>query len=160
METLLKLRKSKTNYEAEAFEWFFSEFLECVCGKRVWGLQKYQQHISTTRDRDTGNMIVTISDEAFALLLIDNYRDKWISKFEASRRGELHRPGEKIPGKYTNSKLGNTEYAGWTEEGHQQFNKYFDIVEEDRLKDREKRNEMEELFLEHMRNSDNGQKKS
>ena len=80
-----KLRQSETEEELEAFEWFFGDFMECVCGKRIWGIQKYQELISKARDKETGGIIVTISDEAFGLLLIDNYRAKWISKVEAAR---------------------------------------------------------------------------
>jgi hypothetical protein len=157
-EIFLKLRQSETEEELEAFEWFFGDFMECVCGKRIWGIQKYQELISKARDKETGGIIVTISDEAFGLLLIDNYRAKWISKVEAARRGEVPRSGERLPGKYTNSKLGNSEYAGWTIQGTNKFNRYFDHVVEDRKEAMRTGNLREEEFLQHMRSTDKGKR--
>jgi len=36
----------------EAVFWFYKDFLECVCGKKVWGVQKYEQAISEARVED------------------------------------------------------------------------------------------------------------
>jgi hypothetical protein len=41
VEELCKLRRSTTEREKQAFYWFFSTFLECVCGKKAWGKLKY-----------------------------------------------------------------------------------------------------------------------
>jgi hypothetical protein len=151
METLLKLRISETEEELEAFHWFFGDFMECVCAKRVWGIQKYQEVISKANDPETGFMIVTTSDEAFGLLMIENYRDKWIRKAEAAKKGEVPRSGERFPEKYTNSKLGNSQYAGWTKKGLDKFNLFFDLVGDDRREAMAHGNVLEENFLTQMR---------
>ena len=77
IEELCKLRRAETEREQEAFFWFFGEFLECVCGARHWGKQKEYQLISKATLIGTREKIVTKSDEAFALLLYENYIDKW-----------------------------------------------------------------------------------
>jgi hypothetical protein len=40
VEELYKLRRSTTEREKHAFYWFFSTFLECICGKKAWGSAK------------------------------------------------------------------------------------------------------------------------
>jgi hypothetical protein len=56
--------------------------LECVAGTRGWGKEKYFQTVSKAVDRETNDILVTASDEAFALLMLENYRDKWILRYE------------------------------------------------------------------------------
>ena len=63
----------------KAFSWFFDSFLECVCGATAWNNAKIKQLVSETRD-PSGSKIVSVDDEAFALLLIDNYLEKWITR--------------------------------------------------------------------------------
>jgi hypothetical protein len=78
IEELCKLGRAETKREMEAFFWFFGEFLKSVCaGARQWGKQKERQLISNATLIGTREKIVTKSDEAFALLLYENYIDKW-----------------------------------------------------------------------------------
>lgn len=131
METLCKLRQSRTADEKEAFLWFAGELLECVSGKRAWGARKkYKATISEAKSNETGESIVTISDEAFALLMYENYMDKWIERYHDEKRGE---PGKKrIAGRYTKSSIGYCEYGGWSEDGVLRFNELCKMVQEDR----------------------------
>ena len=62
--------------EKHAFFWFFNAFFECVCGANIWGTAKTTQLVSAARETN-GSKIVSISDEAIGLLLIDNYFEKW-----------------------------------------------------------------------------------
>ena len=108
-----KLRQSQTPEEKEAFLWFANSLLvECVCGKIAWGSKKkYQSRISDAKYDNTNESIVTVSDEAFVLLIYENYIDKWITRY--------HRPpppgvkGSKIMGKYTRCIIGYSEVFGW-----------------------------------------------
>jgi hypothetical protein len=131
IKTLMTLRRAVTDDEKTAIQWFFAEFMECVCGKRVWGKQKYSQLISEAVSLDTGELILTISDEAFGLLLIDNYMGKWVKKFHIQRKGILHRSG-RLDGLYTAATKGNSAFGGWTRQGRHQFNLYCRLVQEDR----------------------------
>ena len=128
---LCKLRQSQTLEEKEAFLWFTDSLLGCVCRKIAWGAKKkYQSRKSDAKYDNINKSIVTISDEAFALLLYENYIDKWITRY--------HNPpppgvkGSKIMGKYTRSSIGYSEYGGWSEEGVIWFNEICSIVVEDR----------------------------
>ena len=138
MDRLTKLRRAETQEEIDAGNWFFGEFLECVAGKRGWGKQKYFQKISTAVDRDTNEALVTVSDEAFALLMLENYREKWLLRYKeacssaAARRGSMDK-NKRIDGKYTSSINGHTEFGGWNKRGIRKFNYYCRLVEQDRL---------------------------
>jgi hypothetical protein len=79
MDELIKLRRAKTERELQAFYWFFGTFLECVCRRRYWGKQKVNELISEAREPGGRGKVVTKSDEEFALLLFENYIDKWRS---------------------------------------------------------------------------------
>ena len=75
IDEICKLRRATTDRERRAFFWFFDSFLECVCGARYWRKAKVLMLVSDAAD--DGRKLVTKSDEAFGLLLIDNYIDKW-----------------------------------------------------------------------------------
>jgi hypothetical protein len=71
LDEFCKLRRTTTDRERKAFFWFFFDsFLECVCGASVWNNSKTKQLVSEARD-PSGSKVVSVSDEAFALLLID-----------------------------------------------------------------------------------------
>ena len=79
---LCKLRQSQTLEEKEAFLWFTDSLLECVCWKIAWGAKKkYRSRISDAKYDNTNESIVTVSDEAFALLFYENYINKWITRY-------------------------------------------------------------------------------
>ena len=131
MDTLCKLCQSRTDEEKEAFLWFAGELLECVCGKRAWGTRKkYRATTSDATANDTGKFVVTVLDEAFALLLYDAYIHKWIKRYHEDRRGEPR--SKRIVGKYTHTDGASTEYGGWGEEGIHRFNQLCEMVQEDR----------------------------
>jgi hypothetical protein len=79
MDEVSKLRRPSTDRKQKTFFWFFGMFLECVSGKSCWGGKKSLKLVSKTKDQDGSgrNHVVTKSDEAFALLIFENYKDKW-----------------------------------------------------------------------------------
>ena len=89
-EEFCKLRRSTSEREKTAFFWFFNNFLECVCGANVWRNAKTTQLVSGARVSN-GSKIVNVSDEAFGLLLIDNYLEKWkvLAEEEAAGTGPI-----------------------------------------------------------------------
>ena len=80
---------------------------------------------------------VTVSDEALALLAIDNGEFVW----EAQELG-----GGDVPeAKYTNKRANRRVQAGWSQEGRARFNLYFDMVAQHRSEN--KRNKLEDEYL-------------
>jgi hypothetical protein len=90
--------------------------------------------------------MVTKSDEAFALLIFENYIDKWATSTpdgsehderipgggepEVSVHGKRKQP--RLRGKYTHKKSGHCKYGGWSREGISRFNDLYNLVHEDR----------------------------
>jgi hypothetical protein len=130
-----KLRRATTEREKNAFFWFFDTFLECVCGARQWRNAKKTTLVSKAGD-GRGGKLVTKSDEAFGLLLIDNYMEKWVTVLaeeEKARANEVannhdvdntarqvgtngnrqkKKAAAKIPGRYTAKKMGTASMVG------------------------------------------------
>jgi hypothetical protein len=154
MEELCKLRRATTDRERKAFFWFYDSFLECVCGAGSWRTGKKTSLVSEARDGDNSK-IVSISDEAFGLLLIDNYLDKW--KIKAANvtagnesvdstepvndnntteaeadGGQKKKKISRLPGKFTEKQSGKCKYSGWSHEGMKRFNELHQMVKEDR----------------------------
>jgi hypothetical protein len=47
----------------KAIFWFFGTFMECVCGRRIWGKQKEYELVSkATEEGGRGKFLVTNSD--------------------------------------------------------------------------------------------------
>lgn len=154
LETFCKLRRAQTADEVKAFNWFFGEFMDCVSGKRVWSRHKYHTLISEAVNRDTGVQIITVSDEAFGLLLLENYMEKWKRKFVAKANGVVLE--KKLDGKFTASTKGNFVFGGWSKAGQKQFNFYVNMVKADRSGAGAR--QMETNFLSHMQHTPIGRK--
>ena len=118
----------ETEREEDAFFWFFGTFfLACVVGSCKWGVRKQCQLISeaTMRDIDLAKL-VTKSDEVFALLMHENYINKWRRKQgnnEQSNKDEWPaesvQGGKKvIQGKFTIlNTSGTCKYGWWSHAG-------------------------------------------
>lgn len=88
----------------QPFWLFFDRLIASVAGKKIW----------TNRDKvgesiTIGNKI-SIVDEAFTILAIENYWPKWFSNH-----------GIKGPAKWTDSRQGNSQYMGWHEDAYKRF---------------------------------------
>jgi hypothetical protein len=166
-----KLRRATTDREREAFLWFFQTFLECVCGTSAWNSAKTKQLISDARD-PSGSKIVSVSDEAFALLLLDNYLEKWKIRADEADAARIEPVGDgaagmttaegenarrkliKTAGKYTAKAQGQCKWGGWSSEGIQQFNNLRKLVKADREADKnceEEPRRMEKLLMNYCR---------
>jgi hypothetical protein len=112
---LMKLRQDKHG----AYTFFAEHIINCVSGKKNW---KQKQFETSMREGSTA------TDEAFAILLLENGRDKW----EAMARSENGKSTE--PTKYTRTKKegGTRKYEGWSDEGLERFNELLGLVQSDR----------------------------
>ncbi len=112
---------------------------------------------------------MSISDEA--LLLIDNYFEKWqilakgdVEDTEPSQEAETgtgrgkKKANSRRPGKYTKKALGHCKYGGWNSNGIQQFNALRKLVEQDRVCPQAE--QMEKELLAFCRISAGGKKKA
>lgn len=112
----------------DTFTWFAFKFLECVAGVNAWKRRKMKVTVSAF-DPTTKCPYVSISDEAFALLLLDNYLVKWKYRWQCEQDNKQYK---RQPGRYTSSNAGHVEFGGWTNEGIMRFNELVEIVRTDR----------------------------
>ncbi len=138
----------RRNYEVARV--FFNYFLPSVVGKATWKKEATQKRVSD---------IATVSDEALALLLLENSRETWLACYlkERKKKTIVLRSGEdggyeetgigshdqeeqeegggqeSIPlRKYTANSRNARRYGGWTQEGRARFNLLCKIVAADR----------------------------
>jgi hypothetical protein len=93
----------KANFEP--FWVFFDRLIASVAGKKVWmNRNKVGEPISTGKK-------ISITDEAFTILAIQNYWPTWFGD-----------PlGVKTPALWTDSRQGNSQYMGWHEDAYTRF---------------------------------------
>ncbi len=138
MEDFLKGRSHVVAYTV-----FFDHFVPCALKKTEW---ERRIAISGTHTESTDNFLSTVSDEAFALLLLENSYDRWFDLYTNNDGGVMQQRGVKerrfesdVPPLYTRggikyqnyqSKLG--EKKGWSDDGIIRFNELYEMVKRDR----------------------------
>jgi hypothetical protein len=140
MEEFLEGRENE-----EAYTEFYERFLPCATMKMSWD----RRIVVATSARSIGKdqqSLCTSSDEAYALLLLENSYDRWLDIFARSppggtrqRRGESGRIFESDTPtlytrggiKYEKTKLPD-EGKGWTGKGIRRYNELFQQVKQDR----------------------------
>ena len=110
------------NLQEQAFTFLVEHLLGHVIGKREWDMKKCFHMVSDH---------VSISDEAYTLLLLENVYEKWL------KIKQHQQPGEKrtiVKGKYTDPEKGasNEKYKGWTVDGIQRYNQLYQKVQHNR----------------------------
>jgi len=126
-----------------AYTTFFDKFLPCATKKTLWETQI--ERVASDLDATKVPSICTVSDEAFALLLLENSFDRWVDlhirhKGASGQRRGLQGRGLKsdVPPLYTRGgiKFEQAEMQkmekGWSAEGRLRFNVLWDQVVQDR----------------------------
>ena len=105
----MNLRKNKNN----GYYFFYDCILRCVVAKMKWKkLVRKNLPISS---------LITVSDEAFALLVLENGWEKWKQHYENKLQDVKEK--KKIKSLYTNDERdGNSSFDGWKPEGLERFN--------------------------------------
>ncbi len=127
----------------EAYTAFFDHFVPCATKKTLWD-RRIAKAMSNSASKKCQNLC-TISDEAFALLLLENSFDRWLDIFLNNKGPVMQRRGIKqrafqsdVPTLYTRGgiKYDKTDVTqsvkGWSDEGIARFNELFDQVKKDR----------------------------
>ena len=129
------IQKGRRNKELYCI--FFDRFLPCVVKKSV-----FEHQVSVAKSDST---LCTVSDEAFALLLLENSWKRWVDIYRLQKgevtpkRGQKRREFESdVPTKYTkggiiyDKTVKINDPKGWSAEGIQRFNELYDLVKIDR----------------------------
>jgi hypothetical protein len=124
MDDFLKLHKG-----GNAYGLFVTQFVRRVVGDAIWKKTASKKLISA---------FVTKSDEAFALLTIENQYERWSYMYENHDNADKERNAP--PALYTNSgKIAggrgtNRKHDGWSRDGLDRFNMLHELVTRDRAR--------------------------
>ncbi len=83
----------KGREKVEAYRTFFDVFLPCATKKTNWERQISRGDPNDERIEDM--ILCTVSDEAFALLLLENSYDRWCDLYFNNKGALLQRRGKK-----------------------------------------------------------------
>jgi hypothetical protein len=111
------------------YQWFRKHLLPCVVGAKLW----HKKH-----NKELIGAIATCSDEAFALLTLEHYHERWmaLARWHVDNAKVAHKDKapKHIPGLLcTNSSLGKKNgcshcLQGWASEGYLPFNELYMLV--------------------------------
>jgi len=114
LEEILKLRQSPRNNNNTPFTFIVEHLAGAVIGQRKWKTGRCYSPLSIS---------MSVSDEAFMLLILENQYDMW-------KDAETTRVGR---GKYTEN-APNKKFCGWSNDGMRRFNQLLAQVRENRNK--------------------------
>jgi hypothetical protein len=109
--------------DAETFAIFCNAFLSCTVGKVTYKERVMEERISS---------FVTISDEAYTLLYLENCYDRWLAEANGSEK-QTH--PEK---KWTSAPQSATLYKGWDEAGIHRYNDLVSSITDQRKEEETK----------------------
>lgn len=103
--------------------WYFDRWLPIVAKKEFYGedIRYYQQYTAKMNVNGKQKVAVTVTSEAFGLVMLENCRDKWLNIFELKKKD----PKAKIPSKkedtdydkykakWSDGKCGQVHFGGW-----------------------------------------------
>ena len=129
------LRENPNN----AYYFFYDCILRCVIGKQEWKrLIRLNKPISK---------VVSVSDEAFALLVLENSWLRW--KYIFDHNIQDFKDKKKVKARYTKDiREGNASFDGWTVKGLQKYNKLICKV----MKDRKDNAKFDSTYIQNLTN--------
>ena len=130
-------RDVETDREYEVFVFYCEELLGKMVGAIEWSPQiRCFTTISAALRQGYKDMpLISPSDEAFAVLVVDNCLGRWNKEARKSAEKPTKDPNEKkknVDGKYTTASAGQVMFGGWTEKGLAMFNKLQQMAKEAR----------------------------
>jgi hypothetical protein len=101
----------------EIYTWFYDHVLSHVSGRKNW--KKFEWTL-------LGTKMATVSDEAMALLLLDNSWKRWKDKAEGKSKDEWEAP------KYTLTEKGSNTTKKWSAKGMERYNELYEDIKVER----------------------------
>ena len=113
--------------------WYVDRYLPVAAGNEYWSDQiRYYKLLTDTcrlpNAAEENKVLVTVSSEAFGLLILDNCRDKWLKIFklkeEKGKGAKIPTSGEEAAeykAKWTKDRQGRVKFGGWDEDGYERF---------------------------------------
>ena len=117
----------------QLYLWYYDEYLTHTLPKEFWGddIRFYNLLTDTINIGGKDRVLVTVSSEAFGLLMYENCREKWIEyvKFKEKHGKKAKIPTGKEPeaekhlAKWSDGKEGQVKYGGWKDEAYDRYEK-------------------------------------
>ena len=152
----------KYEKQLELLTWYLDVFLPCAVGLEFWGQNVRPFKLMTDKAEVPGDpsgkkrVLVTITSEAFALVIFANCRDKWIADFDyraSNKRAKIpkynkHDPDtHKYQNKWSSSRTGQVQGGGWDKEALECLNKCIKSIQAWREAEAEGGNRMHKLGM-------------
>jgi hypothetical protein len=131
MRNMLAMRKLGNNTVNEAYLYFCEKFLKYVVGVQSFN-RAWKKNVPISE-------MATPTDEALALLLLENSHLRWSAEFAKAERGEVIAKEDKTLPMPLYTRLNGSQggftrkYCGWSENGIARFNELYEMVKKDRL---------------------------
>jgi hypothetical protein len=131
LESISSMRK-----EPEQYAYYCVHFIPSLVGDRNWTkLCRTRMGVKETFDK-----MVTVSDEAFGLLILENYWDRWVAEWEEKRQAaEDGRDAsfKNLPRtKYSENNPDVKKFGGWRR-GGRRYNDLYNLVKLSRSSEEE-----------------------
>lgn len=147
---MLLLRRLINNSPNEDYVFFCLRFLKCIVGVSTfnagWNAHKRLSELATP------------SDEALALLILENSEARWSQEFDLEPSAAVEAKTLLPKAKYTSSGRNGSmkgftkKFSGWSAKGIERFNELLKLVKEDRIAN----GEWFDFILEERRREQNG----
>jgi hypothetical protein len=125
IDIITNVRGMAVDDDKEAFFIFFDVLVPAVAGRKIWTeRQKAVRLISESKK------IVSVLDEAYTILALENYWERWLVGATA---------------KWTDSRQGNYQYMGWADAAYTRFDQLCTLLQAQRQNEVNK--ELERAFL-------------
>jgi hypothetical protein len=139
-------RSVVTPEEYDVFVFYCEELLSKMVGVSEWNKKTFCfVTISDAIRQNTKIPLISSSDEAFAVLLVDNCIGRWTeemqeedarAKEQAKKKDDKDKTAPELPvkrepkvGKYTSSTTGQAKYGGWNQDGLKYYNRLKNLNE-------------------------------
>ena len=149
------------NADARTFLlWYYERYLPVVAGKPYWSDDiKYYKLPTDTQDIGGKQKVhVTVTSEAFGLLVWENCFAKWKKIFDLKaddEEAEVPRGNtdnaKDYTGKWSDANCGQQKFGGWHQDAYDYFEKMITFVEDWRKKDEENDKVLQKYWLKAMR---------
>ena len=126
-----ELENPENDVKKQLFLWYYDQWLPAILPREFWkeDIRYYKLLTDTIEIAGKQKVLVTVSSEAFGLLMWENCREKWINFCDFKDKN-----GEKAPlpigkeegaelhlAKWSDGSAGQVKYGGWKEEAYVRF---------------------------------------
>ena len=125
-------------YNWGVFRWYWEVLLLQVCSKHRWGpnFRHFFTISGGTVRKDPTKKLVTVTDEAFVVVSVENCDRRFRYSAECAVDGtKADKKSDDYRARWCDNAAGQKKFGGWTNAGRQRFAKHVMAIAKNRLKD-------------------------